>query len=412
MPLHLPYSYATDTYSSLETYSSLLSNQQSSLDTFPSLIDINNNRAEDLEENISSTLNSNYSPLTYSRYGLYSNAIINGGMEVAQRGTSISSPPDNSCTADRFIYKSSGGVTTTLSVIEDAPPSTYGLSKSLKVLCNTADATISSTDYCYISYSVEGCDARNFYGKTFTIGFWVKATLTGTYCIAFRNNAKVRSYVSEYTINVTNTWEYKTITCLHNNTGTWEATNLIGIEIDFTLTAGSDYKDGTNNAWVGTNELATTNQINCFISTNDAFQITGVQMNLGTTALPYIPRHYSKELEMCKRYYWAVAKETIAEVSLFMGTTVSTDIFRIIIHPAVEMRAIPTAIYQDLSDFIVYINGGTVASLTGIVINTASSNNTAFILDISKSSSFTKNQAGVLRITSATDGYFELDSEL
>ena len=110
--------------------------------------------------------------------------------------------------------------------------------------------------------------------RSVTISFWVKASITGTYTVAFRNSALNRSYRATYTINAANTWEYKTVTVAGDTTGTWLTDNGAGIRVGFTLGAGSDFID-TGNVWSALEDFAATGQTQ-WISTNGAtFYITG-----------------------------------------------------------------------------------------------------------------------------------------
>ena len=233
------------------------------------------------------------------------NRIINGDMRIAQRGTSFAAldPAAGTYTLDRWQF--SGGTTTgraTISQSSSVPNNTF--SSSLYCDVTTADAAVAAGDVAFIQQTVEGFNTRDLIGTTFTISFWVYATKTGTYCIALRNSAPDRSYVAEYTVNISNTWEYKTITITGGliTAGTWDWTNGVGFRLAFALICGSTFQT-TANAWQTGNFIGTANQINALDSTTNDFYITGVQLEPGTVATPFERRSYGQELALCQRYF-------------------------------------------------------------------------------------------------------------
>jgi hypothetical protein len=137
---------------------------------------------------------------------------------------------------------------------------------------------------------------------TFTISFWVRSSLTGTFGGSLQNNANNRSYPFTYTISAANTWEQKTVTVAGDTTGTWEKTNNTGLRLNFGLGVGSTYS-GTAGSWAGSN-LITATGATSVVGTNGAtFYITGVQLEKGATATSFDVRDYGRELMMCQRYY-------------------------------------------------------------------------------------------------------------
>ncbi len=234
------------------------------------------------------------------------NAIINGSMDIWQRGTSFVAAA-NIYTADRFSLGTTG-TTAVVTVTQDTDvptPAQAGrlFNYSLKVDVTTADATISAPDFLRVQHVLEGYNFAGFVGQTGTLSFWVKSHKTGTYCIALRNSGVDRSYIAEYTVNVADTWEKKAITIPFNYSGgTWNYTNLAGIYITWTLAAGSNHHT-TAGAWQNGNYLGTSNQVNFADSVDNNFWLTGVQLELGSVATPFENRSIQNELELCQRYY-------------------------------------------------------------------------------------------------------------
>lgn len=236
------------------------------------------------------------------------NYLINGDMRIAQRGTSFASPADNTYTLDRFKYNKLSTATHTVSQDVDIPTlaeSGYLFVNSMRLALTLADTSIAAGDAVFMTQVMEGYNWANLAQKPFTLSFWVKATLTGTYCVAFRNSGLDRSYVSEYTINTSNTWEYKTITVSASPAaGTWNYTTGAGLNINFILAAGTNFQS-TANSWLSANALATSNQVNGVNTGSSDFKITGVMINEGAQALPFrlFGGDVSGEVASCQRYY-------------------------------------------------------------------------------------------------------------
>lgn len=232
------------------------------------------------------------------------NYIINGAMDIAQRGTSFSSVANGTYTLDRWKYHKSGAAAHTVTQDTDVPSNSI-FTKSVKLDCTTADTSIAATDGTSFRQHIEGYVFKNLVGKTATLSFWVKATKVGIYCVSFFNSGSDRSYVSEFTINETETWEYKTITVTFDySDGTWNYTNGIGLTVNFTLAIGSDYYT-TPNTWQNGIYVATSNQVNGTDSTDNNFWLTGVVLNEGTEAAPYQPfgGTYESDFQACERRY-------------------------------------------------------------------------------------------------------------
>jgi len=247
-------------------------------------------------------LSENISTIPF-RNGVYSNAIINGDMRIAQRGTSFAAVGSGDYTLDRWVYQKSGSMVHTITQETDVPSSTV-YTNSIKLDCTTgvADVSIAASDYTLLTQKIEGFNFSPYIKQSLTISFWVKMTRTGTYCVALQNSSSNRSYIAEYTIDASDTWEYKTISLTHDQSGTWLTNNGIGTYLYFVVTAGSDF-NAIADTWNGTNDFSTSNQQNGVNSTDNDFYLTGVQMNLGSSALDYSPRHYGDELKLCQRYY-------------------------------------------------------------------------------------------------------------
>lgn len=239
------------------------------------------------------------------------NWIINGEMRFAQRGTSFASVASGGYGLDRWVVNHTGTAVQAISQdATDFPSVTqagWAFQNSMRFNLTTAQAVLAAGDASVFAQRIEGFNFRALYGKTFTLGFWVKATLPGIYCVWFQNNAANRSYVSEYTINATATWEYKTVTVTHDITGTWLLDNSIGMRVGWTIASGTGGQ-GTANVWTSSGIVATANQVNgvANLVTAADFRITGVTVIEGDIDSPaFVPfgRDVGAELAACQRYY-------------------------------------------------------------------------------------------------------------
>lgn len=270
------------------------------------------------------------------------NPIINGLPLVWQRGTSFAAIADGAYFADGWRYSKVGAMVHTVSQNTLAPSvaeSDLLIPWSILVDCTTVDASIAAGDLCTIRRTIEGFNWLDYAQRALILSFWVRATKTGIHCVALRNSGLDRSYVAEYTINTTNTWEYKTITILASPAlGTWNYETGVGIDINFALACGSTFQT-TAGSWQTGNFLATANQVNACDSTSNDFRITAVRLDPGTVALPCTGGDRQIEVDRCLRYAWALPAESGNNNG--QGAKVSTTDIAIQLRHPVTMRATP-----------------------------------------------------------------------
>ena len=253
----------------------------------------------------------NYMSAQGSSFG-FRNRIINGAMVFDQRnaGGSVSNP--NSYIIDRWLVETSNS-STTAQQVTDAPP---GFTKSLKFVTTTGTSIVSGS-YCDVTQKIEGYNVADFgFGtssaSTFTVSFWVKSSITGVFGITLRmeNGPPYTGYFTTYTINNSNTWQYVTITVPGNSaTAFGSTTNGIALSLNFMLGAGSTYTASTANTWgaygvTGYGQLSSATGSNAvFTTTGATWQVTGVQLERGSTASAFEYRDIGRELQMCQRYF-------------------------------------------------------------------------------------------------------------
>lgn len=237
------------------------------------------------------------------------NVIINGAMQVAQRGTSTASITTGGYyTVDRWKANVAAG-TWTQSVENDAPTGS-GFRKSAKMLCTTASTPLGATVENWFGTILEGQNVQQFAkgtasAKQFSWSFWVKSNVTGTYIAELYDADNNRQVSASYTISASGTWEKKTITFPADTTGAFDNDNGVSLYAVWWLGAGSNASSGTlNTTW---NSVTTANravgQTNVASAINNYWQITGVQLEAGAVATPFEFEDYGITLTKCERYF-------------------------------------------------------------------------------------------------------------
>ena len=235
------------------------------------------------------------------------NVIINGAMEIAQRGTSALTV-SGSYPVDRFyISHNSDGA---FSTVRDSE-SPNGFTYSTKVTTTTADASLTGSQRLLFVQTLEGqnvsfLDFGSASAKSITLSFWVRSSVIGTFSGSIANGVANRAYPFDYNISSADTWEYKTITIPGDTTGTWATDNSTGMQLIFSLGIASGYA-GTAGAWVGSQLWGSTSGTANILGTlNATWYITGVQLEVGSVATPFEHRSYGDELARCQRYYQVI----------------------------------------------------------------------------------------------------------
>ena len=266
----------------------------------------------------------------------FKNRIINGAMVIDQRNAGASVTPTDAYTLDRWEVREDTDGAVTCQQVADAPA---GFNFSAKITTTTADASLTGTQRLFFRQPIEGNNVADLAFGTasaanITLSFWVKSSLTGTFGGAFSNQSSVRSYAFTYTINASNTWEQKTVTIAGDTSGTWQTGTGVGLNVFFALGMGSDYS-GAAGSWVTATRLSTTGATSVIGTLNSTWQVTGVQLEVGSTATSFDYRPYGTELALCQRYYQQITGGAL-------GVTYSTTAANWGQAFPVQMRASPT----------------------------------------------------------------------
>jgi len=235
------------------------------------------------------------------------NRIINGAMVIDQRNTGAATTPSasNTYNLDRWVTEFSqvSKLTVQQNYGSVTPPAGFTNYLGIKV---AATATVGAGDYFVLEQRIEGYNIADLAwgtasAKTVTLSFWVYSNTTGTFGGNIQNTG-ARNYPFSYTILVANTWEQKTITIAGDTTGTWATGNTLGIDVYFSLGTGTTYS-GAANTWATGPFLSTTGATSIMGSTSNYWYVTGVQLEVGSSATSFEYKLYNQELANCQRYY-------------------------------------------------------------------------------------------------------------
>jgi len=303
--------------------------------------------------------------VSYGIYGVgFKNRIINGRMEISQRtaATSVNTSGTGYVyQLDRFYCGGLSGVTTpfTIQQVADAPT---GFVNSAKVTVNTTDALSTATTEYGFQHNIEANNTTDFNlgsanATAVTLSFWVKSSLTGTFSVSIRNAPTFnRTYVATYTINSANTWEQKTVTLTMDTTGTWNTYGTsASMNITWSLGCGSNYRT-TAGSWGAGAQVQTSGSVNLVSNAAATWQITGVQLERGSTATSFDTRPYTTELQLCQRYYEkSFSTSTVPAQAAGLAGAITSEQFASghnylrfpVVMYAVEKRGLPTITFYN-----------------------------------------------------------------
>ena len=279
------------------------------------------------------------------------NLVINGAMQVSQRGTSEASVTSSQYAnaPDRFKVEMNTAGTWTVSQSTTAPE---GFANSYKFDCTTADGSLGAGDYIHLSHYFEGQNLQHLQkgssaAQKVTLSFHVRSAKTGTYIVEFFDQDNSRSISKSYTIDAANTWEKKTITIDGDTSGAFGNDNGASFGVFFFLAAGSNFSSGTLNTSWGSRTIANiaVGQVNLADSTSNDWYLTGVQLEVGSQATPFEHRSFGDELALCQRYYYLLQEAGLANSVNETGITCCSygaNAFFGTIYFPVTMRATPT----------------------------------------------------------------------
>ena len=304
--------------------------------------------------------------LTNSQIGGRRNIIINGAMQVAQRGTSataLGGTNNDYQTVDRFkiIAVSTAGRVT----MSQADSGLNGFKKCLKLQVTTADTSIASGELFGISQAIEGQDLQHLKKGTsdaekITLSYYVRGNAAANYTVEISDADNTRHITQSF--SVTTDWTRVVHTFAADTTGALDNDNATSLQLAWWLHAGSDFNGGTftENTWASRTNAnrVDSNDTSFFDSTDRTFEITGVQLEVGSQATPFEHRSFGEELILCQRYYNLISSGSGAPPICNMAAYSTSQIFGVL-NFMTEMRAAPTIDIVSGTNYYTFLRAGT-----------------------------------------------------
>ena len=341
------------------------------------------------------------------------NMIINGAMQVAQRGNQTGTTEGFACDRFNFVDSNTSGVFD----LQQSSTSPDGFSKSTRAVVTTAQSSLSSNSVAYFRYKFEGQDLQRLqYGtssaKKFTISYYIRSSVTGTFTLSLYHNDANRMNIQTFTINSANTWEKKTHTFVGDTVSGFDNDTAVSLSLHWVMASGTDFKSGsiTPNTWntYASTSFAQGTTGNILSATSNEFLLTGVQMEIGEQATEFEHRSFNEELALCQRYY---TKSGLYEnaVGTNPGVITASNVgsihrsFGNVFWPT-EMRAAPTVTWYSGSAGTVnkWRNGSQGSDITApSPIAAIGSKGYGFVLS-----------SGIVAITDSLQGHYEASAEI
>jgi hypothetical protein len=244
--------------------------------------------------------------------GVNRNVIINGAMNVAQRGTSSTGIGASSgyFVCDRWRFSKGGDASAGRFTMTQDSSAPEGFANSMKLACTTTDTSIAADEFLFIGQRIEGQNMQTFAkgtssAKPFAVSFYVKGNASATYVCELADQDNGRQ-ISK-TFNVTTDWTRVELNFPADTTGALDDDNAKSFELFFILHAGSNYTSGTINSssWASSTDAnrVGSGTTSFFDSTDRTFFITGVQLEVGQNPTTFEHEPFERTLEKCQRYY-------------------------------------------------------------------------------------------------------------
>lgn len=280
------------------------------------------------------------------------NLVINGAMQVAQRGTSTTGlgiSHDSYNTVDRYKLLTGGTATAgRFTMSQSSVTDLAGFSNAVKLQCTTADTSIAASEACVLSTTFEGQDLQRLLNtststKAFTVSFYAKANESRAVVLEVRTSHGTNRQIAKL-FTITSSWQRFEFNVPASASGMQFGNDTSNdLQLNWWQHAGSTYAGGTlSTDWEGANNANRAVGIgSLFASTSNFFEMTGVQMELGENASDFEHRSYGEELQLCSRFYQQITYDGGSAVAIgFQSSTSGAQ--AVVYYPYGLMRAAPT----------------------------------------------------------------------
>jgi len=324
--------------------------------------------------------------LRYSATPSASNPVLNSTMQVAQRGTSFTAA---GYSLDRWYMNGAVNMTVSRQATGDTTNLPF-IQYCARVARNVSSTSTATREF---TQSFESVNSIPFAGKTVTVSFYARKganysstsdalsflLISGTGTDQNRGTGAYtgEAYPASVTATLTTTWQRFTATGTVAATATELATYFV-------------------NTPVGTAGAA------------DYFEVTGVQIDIGSVALPF--RTYAATLQgeysACQRYYWRIPQSTDA---MWQGDYWTGTRFLAAIQMPVNMRTTPTFTASGTTSALVYSASVSRASTNITAIGGSSA---VYVVDFATAAGGTAGQAGRIVPAYTASSYVDWSAEL
>tara|TARA_R100000654_G_scaffold6891_1_gene17411 strand:+ start:99 stop:1202 length:1104 start_codon:yes stop_codon:yes gene_type:complete len=348
--------------------------------------------------------------------GVNRNVIINGAMNVAQKGTShtgLGGSTGAVYTLDRF-HTFDGSTAGRATVTQDSSAPS-GFANSLKLACTTADTSIAAGEIFLLSQRIEGQNLQAFAkgtsdAKPFSLSFYAKANASKTYVAELFDVDNSRHVGKTFTVGTD--WARHEITFPADTIGAFDDDNARSLDVSIWLHGGSTFTGGTlGTTWQAEDADDRAAGISSFFSSTDnTFFITGVQLEVGQNPTEFEHEPFERTLAKCQRYFFAVGfpDKLATSVNFAIGYYLNSARVDCVIDLPVTLRTTPSVIASSgTNHFDAYMNGSDNFS-TFDAINSASANS----FTIYRSSEISGTAGDAVLVSKSSSASLTADAEL
>ena len=236
------------------------------------------------------------------------NVVINGGMQIYQRGDVTGATSHTYGGPDRFRVARSGAGTFSQKSI--GVNGAFGIQRALIIDCTTQSGSLAAGAFQIIQHKIEGFNAQRFEkgyptAKQFALSFYAYSEKGGTYTVALEDANNSRYVSASYTVTAS-TWQKHEVIFPADTTGKLDNDNGESLAIEWWLAAGTNYSSGTfSTSWASsvTANKVHPSQVNMGESTDNNFYLANVQLEVGSVCTPFEWKSFTEDLTDCQRYY-------------------------------------------------------------------------------------------------------------
>ena len=347
---------------------------------------------------------------TTKKIGQSKNLIINGAMQVAQRGTSTTSAGYQ---IDRFAIEFSGTdeapTYAQADVASGTTPYTNGFRKSLKITNGNQTSGAGAGDNIRIYHGIEAQNLAtsgwNYTSSSsnVTLSFWVKSSVAQNfYGVIKTEDGTQQNYPFETGSLTADTWTKVTKQIPGNSNITIDNNNGSGAYLLLIPFHGTNFTGSVSlNAWGAySGSTRTPDMTSTWYTTNDAtFEITGVQLEVGSVATDFEHKSFAEDLTLCQRYFQLIGKEG-SNAGVAAGFTTTTNFYGYGCLPGGQMRAAPTIAVSGTLSHLSYTQ--TAISSTANNLQNLGTGKDTYVIQITGNSSTTGNAGAYARIENAS----------